>query len=180
MLMDATRSSLLIVDVQENLGPVMADPRQVYANCATLLRAADRLAVPVTVSEQYPRGIGPTMGELKVLVPEGAVVEKIHFSCADEPAIRARLHGFGRGQVVVAGIEAHVCVLQTCLGLKAAGYDVFVVGDACSSRNPANHQAALARMGAAGIGVVTTEMVLFEWLKRAGTPEFKDLLKWIK
>lgn len=180
MLIEAGRSLLLLVDVQENLGPVMAEPRTVYRNCSLLLRAAARLGVPVIASEQYPKGLGPTMGELKALLPDGAVMEKIHFSCAAEPTIAERLRGLGRDQIVVAGIEAHVCVLQTALGLKAAGYEVFVAGDACSSRQAANHQAALARMAAAGVGVAVSESVVFEWLHRAGTPEFKDLIALIK
>lgn len=180
MLIEANRSVLLLVDVQENLGPVMADPRAVYRNCALLLRAAARLGIPVLASEQYPKGLGHTLGELGALLPEGAVMEKMHFSCAAEPAIAERLRGLGRQQVVVAGIEAHVCVLQSALGLKAAGYDVFVAGDACSSRVAANHQAALARMAANGVDVVTTESAVFEWMHRAGTPEFKDLIAFIK
>ncbi|MGE5475203.1 MAG: isochorismatase family protein [Bacteroidales bacterium] len=180
MLIEASRSVFLLVDVQENLGPVMADPRSVYRNCALLLRAAARLGVPVLASEQYPKGLGPTIGELKALLPADAVVEKMHFSCAAEPAVAERLRALGRPQVVVAGIEAHVCVLQTALGLKAAGYDVFVAGDGCSSRVAANHAAALARMTAAGVNVVTTESAVFEWLHRAGTPEFKDLIGLIK
>lgn len=180
MLMQAGIASLLIVDVQENLGPVVAEPRQVYRNCALLLQAAARLAVPVTVSEQYPKGLGPTMGELLALAPAGAVLEKMHFSCAAEPAILARLQNFQRRQVVVAGIEAHVCVLQSALGLRQAGFDVFVVTDACSSRKADNHKLAMQRLAAAKIAVVSTEMVLFEWLHVAGTAEFKDLIKLIK
>ncbi|MBF0325935.1 hydrolase [Magnetospirillum moscoviense] len=180
MLMDAAASSLLIVDVQQNLGPVMADPRAVYRGCSLLLRGATRLDIPVTVSEQYPKGLGPTMGELLELTPANSVVEKIHFSCAAEPAIKDRLDGFNRKQVVVAGIEAHVCVLQTAIGFHQAGYQVFVVADACSSRLAANHQAAMARMAAGGLSIVTVEMVLFEWLHRAATPEFKDLSRLIK
>lgn len=180
MLIDAASSSLLIVDVQQNLGPVMADPRSVYRGCSLLLRAATRLDLPITVSEQYPKGLGPTMGELLELTPPDSVVEKIHFSCAAEPAIKARLDGFGRKQVVIAGIEAHVCVLQSAIGFHQAGYQVFVVADACSSRVTANHQAAMARMAQAGIGIVTVEMVVFEWLHRASTPEFKELSRLIK
>jgi nicotinamidase-related amidase len=180
MLIDAGSSSFLLVDVQENLGPVMADPRSVYRNCGLLLRAAARVGVPVTVSEQYPKGLGHTLGELKEWLAEGAVFEKLHFSCAADPAIAARLKEIGRPQVVVAGIEAHVCVAQTALGLKAAGYQVFVAADACSSRIAANHQSAMARLAANGIDVLPTESVVFEWLNRAGTPEFKDLIALIK
>lgn len=180
MLIEAQGSSLLLVDVQENLGPVMTEPRMLYRNCALLLRAAARLAVPVTISEQYPKGLGPTLGELREMVPDAPVFEKLHFSCAADPAIAARLSALARPQVVVAGIEAHVCVLQTALGLRAAGYQVFVAGDACSSRLETNHRSALARMAANGIDVVASESVVFEWLHRAGTPEFKDLIAHIK
>lgn len=180
MMIDAQNSSLLIVDVQEGLAPVMADPRQVLRGCHILMRAAARLAVPVVISEQYPKGLGHTMGELLELAPADAVVEKMHFSCATAPAVRQRLEDLGRNQVVLAGIEAHVCVLQSALGLKALGLNVFVVADATSSRTAANHQAAMARLAAAGVGIVTVEMAVFEWLHVAGTPEFKEVSQLIK
>ncbi len=180
MLMRREDCLFLLVDVQENLAPVMADPRQVYRNSALLLRAAARLDIPVIASEQYPKGLGHTVGELAELLPEGAAMEKMHFSCAYDEAIAARIAESRRSHIVVSGIEAHVCVLQTALGFKAKGYDVSVVADACSSRLPANHQAAMVRMAAAGVQAVTTEMVAFEWLEVAGTPEFKDMIKLIK
>jgi nicotinamidase-related amidase len=108
------------------------------------------------------------------------VVEKTHFSCAAEPALKARIEAMGRKTVVLAGIEAHVCVLQTALGLKALGLVPVVVTDACSSRDPANHEAAMRRLTANGIEVVTAEMVVFEWLQRAGTPEFKELSRLVR
>lgn len=180
MLIDASRSLFLLVDVQEGLGPVMAEPRQVYRNCALLLRAAARLDVPVLASEQYPKGLGATMSELRSLLPEGAAMEKLHFSCAADPAIAERVRQSGRDQIVVAGIEAHVCVTQTALGFKAAGFQVFVAHDACSSRLAVNHAVAMARLAANGIDVMPTESVVFEWLHLAGTAEFKDLIALIK
>ncbi|MBF0306728.1 MAG: hydrolase [Alphaproteobacteria bacterium] len=181
MLMRAETSSLLIVDVQERLCPVMAEPRMVIQGCVRLMAAARELAVPLLVSEQYPKGIGPTMFDLRELAPPEAVVEKLHFSCAHEPAVMERIAAAaGRRQIVMAGIEAHVCVLQSALGLKERGYEVFVVTDACSSRQQANADAAFRRMRDNGIETVTIEMVLFEWLHRAGTPEFKRLLPLVK
>ncbi|HXP95935.1 MAG TPA: isochorismatase family protein, partial [Telmatospirillum sp.] len=109
MLMRAENSSLLIVDVQERLAPVMSDPRRVISGCALLMRAARRLEVPVIASEQYPKGIGPTVFDLREWLPPEGAVEKLHFSCADEPVILDRLAGTGRRQVVLAGIEAHIC-----------------------------------------------------------------------
>lgn len=180
MLMNADQSCLLIVDVQENLAPVMVDPRGVINRGAFLLRVANRLGVPVVVSEQYPKGLGPTMVDLRQEAPEGSIIEKIHFSCAAEPDVRTRIDGLRRRQIVMAGIEAHVCVLQSALGFKAAGYEVFVAADACSSRKQASAEAAFQRMRVNGIETVTSEMVAFEWMARAGTPEFKDLIRWIK
>ncbi|TAN77867.1 MAG: hydrolase [Magnetospirillum sp.] len=180
MLIQAERSSLLIVDVQQGLAPVMAEPRRVYRGCALLMRAAVRLGVPLVVSEQYPKGLGHTVGELLELAPAGSVAEKLHFSCAADPAMLARFQESGRKQVVIAGIEAHVCVLQSALGLKAEGFEPVVVADACSSRTDASYQTAMRRLAANGVEVVTVEMVIFEWLHRAGTPEFKELSALIK
>ena len=180
MLIEAQRSCLLIVDVQQGLAPVMSDPRRVYRGCGLLLRAAARLSLPVVISEQYPKGLGPTSGELLEYAPEGAVMEKLHFSCAADDGIRARLEGSRRDQIVIAGIESHVCVLQSALGFKQAGFSPVVVADACASRDPANYQAAMSRLADNGVEIVTVEMVIFEWLHRAGTPEFKELSALIK
>lgn len=180
MRMSAEKSLLLIVDVQERLLPAMAEARLVAQRCAVLMRGAARLGLPVLVSEQYPKGIGPTIPELRALAPDGAVLEKMHFSCAEDAGLAERVAAAGRRQLVVAGIEAHVCVQQTALGFQEAGYQVFVAADACSSRDAANAELAFHRMRANGVEVVSSEMVLFEWLHRAGTPEFKDLLALIK
>lgn len=180
MLMKANAGSLVIVDVQERLLPAMAEPERVLRNCGRLMRAAARLGLPMLVSEQYPRGIGATVGALRELAPAEAVLEKLHFSCGEDPGFTARLAALQRRQVVVAGIEAHVCVLQSCLRFKEQGYDVFVVADACSSRDSRNADLAFQRLRTGGVTVASTEMVLFEWLHCAGTPEFKDLMTLIK
>ncbi len=181
MLLRADLSVLVVVDIQERLLPAMADPGGVEAGAARLMRGARRLGVPILVTEQYPRGIGPTVASLAALCTEGERVEKIHFSCADEPAVAGMLSLMApRRQVVLCGIEAHVCVLQSALGLAAAGWEAFVVADAVSSRRASDREAGLARLAAGGVGVVTGEMVLFEWLRRAGTEEFRDLLKLIR
>jgi nicotinamidase-related amidase len=180
MLMRAEHSKLLVVDVQERLVPVMSDPRRVIAGCAVLMRAATRLGVPVVVSEQYPKGIGPTVFDLREWLPAGGAIAKTHFSCVDEPAVFEPLAAGDRRQVVMAGIEAHICVLQTALALKERGFEVFVATDASASRRTENEQAAWQRLRAAGVGTVTVEMVVFEWLRQAGTPEFKDLVALVK
>lgn len=187
MLLSAQRSVLVIVDEQERLLPAIHEGDRVVRNTGILLDAAAALNVPVLVSEQYPRGLGPTLPAVRQRLdarkPEDvAVVEKIHFSCAEEPGFLKRLAAFGRDQIVLAGTEAHVCVLQTALGLleKGVGGGVALVADATSSRTPANAERGIARMEKAGAEIVTTEMVVFEWLHRAATPEFKTVSALIK
>ena len=180
MLLDRHRSCLLVVDIQERLAPAMSDLERALRNAAALMQGAARLGVPMVVSEQYPKGLGPTVGEIRRLAPEGSIVEKIHFSCASEPAVRTRLAEIGRKQIVVCGMEAHVCVLQSALGLRQAGFEPAVVADATASRVPASRDLALARLRDDGVAIVTTEMVIFEWLDRAGTDEFREVSRLIK
>jgi nicotinamidase-related amidase len=178
MLIDAGKSSLLVVDVQERLLSAMADAAQVVARCLVLLKAAKALDVPVTLSEQYPKGLGHTVESLGADAGNAPVYAKLNFSCWRNISMRAafiNLHDTGRPQVIIAGIEAHVCVAQTALDLAQAGFGVFVVADAVSSRTQDSKALAMARLGQSGISVVNTEMVVFELLGKAGTPEFKEL-----
>lgn len=181
MLLSADASVLFVVDIQARLLPAMVQPAAVLARAGFLMRAARRLGVPLLVTEQYPQGIGPTVPELAALATPAETFEKIHFSCAAEPALRNQLRLLApRRQAVLCGIEAHVCVLQSALGLAAEGWQVAVVADAVGSRRDADRDAGLARLAASGVTIATGEMVAFEWLGRAGTPEFRDLLKLIK
>ena len=180
MLMRAEQSFLLVVDVQEKLAPAVLSPEAAIANIASLVKAAGRLAVPCLACEQYPRGLGHTVPALAALLPAGAVHPKVHFSALGEPGWPERVASLGRRQAVVCGTETHVCVLQTAMELKAAGYDTFVVADAASSRRADSHRLGLDRLRTAGVAIVTTDMVLFEWLRRAATPAFRDLLALIK
>lgn len=178
MLLEASRSSLLVVDVQTRLLPAMTDPELVVRNGTILLAAASQLQVPALVSEQYPQGLGPTVPDL--IVAGVPILPKMTFSCAADQAIAAAVRASGREQLVIAGIEAHVCVLQTALDFRAAGRQVYVVADAVSSRRPESKAVALDRLRQAGVAVVTTEMVVFEWLHRAGSDAFRALSKLIK
>jgi isochorismate hydrolase len=180
MLLDADRSFLAIIDIQERLLPVMADPRQVLWGAAVLMRAAGRLSIPLVVTEQYPKGLGSTQADLNPYIPEGALFTKMHFASSGEAGFLERVGGFKRPQAVLAGIESHICVTQTALGLKAAGYDVFVVLDAISSRQASSIEVARQRLIRNGVDIVTVEMVLFEWLKTANNPAFKELSALIK
>lgn len=180
MLLERDRSCLLIVDIQERLAPVMSDPRRVLHNCTLLMRAAQRLEIPILVSEQYPKGLGPTMVDLRPYLPEEGALPKLHFSAAADEAILAKLESFERSQVVIAGIETHVCVLQTALDLKARGFETMVVADACASRRIESEQMGWSRLRQCGVELLSVEMVLFEWMHKAGTPEFKELSALIK
>lgn len=180
MLMERDQSCLVVIDVQERLVPAMADPRTLIYNNVRLVRAATQLGVPVVVSEQYPKGIGPTVPDLREVLPEGALVEKMTFPLTGAEEGVRRLKETGRRQMIVTGTEAHVCVLQTALSLITMGYEVFVVADAVASRTHENAAIAMDRLRQSGVQVVVTEMVMFEWLGRAGTPDFKALSPLIK
>jgi len=180
MLMRAEQSALIVVDVQERLAPVTADADRVIGNCHRMVTAARTLEIPVLLSEQYPKGLGPTVDSLATKAADGEIVEKIHFSCAAEPRFLTRFRELGRGQAVIAGMEAHICVLQTAFGLLEEGIEVFAVADAVTSRAADSKDRALERMGEAGVGIVTTEMVLFEWMGRAGTDAFRTISKLVK
>jgi nicotinamidase-related amidase len=180
MLIDRSRSRMLLVDMQTGLVPAMAAGEDATKACAVLLQAAQAVAVPIVVSEQYPKGLGRTVPELARLAEAGRFFEKVEFSCQANSELQAALMADGRSQIVVAGIEAHVCVLQTALDLRAAGYEVFVVADAISSRQADSRTVAIQRMAGSGIDIVTTEMVLFEWLRTAAAAEFKALSRLIR
>ena len=178
MLLDAAKSTLLLIDLQERLLPAMTGREEVERRCAILLKAAKALELPVTVSEQYPNGLGHTVPGLLAEAGTAPVFEKLSFSCWKDAALKAHLidhHERQRPLVIIAGIEAHVCVLQTAIDLAAAGFGVFAVADAISSRAPSSVALALDRMRDAGVQVVNTEMVVFELLGKAGTAEFKVL-----
>lgn len=182
-MLSAIHSQLLLVDVQEKLAPAVVDAEAITARCAFVLACARQLGVPFTVSEQYPKGLGPTVASLMEAVGNAPRLPKVAFSALGDAALADRiggLRGEGRGQLVLIGIEAHVCVLQTAFDARRAGYDVFVVADAASSRTVRDRDAGFARMAAGGISVVTAEMVMFEWLEKAGTADFKSLSQMIR
>lgn len=180
MLLSPARSVLVVVDVQERLAPAVHAAGRAIRNVGILLDVARELNVPVLASEQYPKGLGTTVPAVKERLRPDAVIEKIHFSCSREPAFMERLDALGREQIVLTGMEAHVCVLQTALGLRAMGRRVYIVADATSSRAPGNAELGIERMRENGVEVVTTEMVVFEWLEKAGTPTFRTLSALIK
>lgn len=177
----AGASRLLVVDVQTRLLPAIDGWESLVTRVAALIEAADALGVPLLASEQYPQGLGPTVDPLATAIGDRRLA-KVSFSALREPAIAERLADAdgAAATLVLCGIEAHVCVLQTALDLAAAGRRVALVGDATGSRRAADHALALARARAHGIEVVGTEMVLFEWLERADSAAFRALQPRIK
>lgn len=171
---------VLVVDVQERLAPAIAEGASVIDRCRLLVEAARRLGVPVIASEQYPKGLGPTVEPLRESLGDAPRLEKLAFSCAREPAILEAVRSSGRRTLLVTGMEAHVCVLQSALGFRAEGFRVAFVADATGSRRPESRALALERARAAGCAVVDVEMALFEWLERAGTEAFRTIAPWIR
>jgi len=181
MLIDAEDSLLLVVDVQERLLPAVCGPQAVLRNVAILIRAARRLDIPVIATEQYPQGLGHTVAALASLLPEDCTLAKTRFSGLAEPALGKRIADTGRSHVLICGAEAHVCVLQTAMELQALpGRQVFLAADATASRTAENHRLALARLARNGVEILSTEMAVFEWLRRSDRAEFPDLLALVK
>jgi nicotinamidase-related amidase len=179
---DSANSILAVIDLQEKLAAAM--PKgvrdRVIDQVGILLTAAESLSVPVLVTEQYPQGLGPTESALlKKLPEETAIIEKTNFSSAKVEAFAQALAATGRKQVFLAGMETHICVLQTALDLLGQGYQVFVIEDAVSSRAKGNQFNALQRMRLAGAVIINVESLIFEWLGDASHPEFKKLAKLI-
>ncbi|MFH0756295.1 MAG: hydrolase [Bacteroidota bacterium] len=170
----------LVVDIQERLFPVMDKKEQFLNRILILLEGLKALEIPLLVTEQYPRGLGSTIEPVKLALEPYAAIEKVAFSCCDEPAYSASLGRLGRKKVIICGIEAHVCVLQTVMDLLDGGYDPVVVADCISSRHPEDKTTAIERMRASGAIITTSESVLFELARVAGTEEFKIISRLVK
>jgi nicotinamidase-related amidase len=178
MMMSAARTQLLIVDMQERLMPTMVEGERALANAIRLVKAAEILAIPALSSEQYPQGLGPTVAPLKEAMGPSPRFEKLSFSAAADPRIARHIRDeatWGRDQIVLAGVETHICVLQSALGFRKMGLSVFVVADAAAAHSAESAALAFHRLRNAGIAVVDSDMALFEWLGAAGTPRFKAM-----
>lgn len=182
-LPDPNNCALLVIDVQERLAVAMPGDvgTRVIRNTSILIRSAHEFHLPVLVSEQYPRGLGHTVPEVKHLLPEGtAPVEKVDFSCCAVPAFQPLLEQItGRG-IILCGIETHVCVLQTALDLLQSGRRVYIAADACASRIKQNWRFGLDLMRQAGAVIASTETLVFGLLRAAGSEQFKRISQLIK
>jgi len=172
-MMSRGDTGLLVVDVQEKLLPAVAQHERLLWNLRRLIDGAGILGVPVAATEQYPKGLGPTVQQLAQRL--SPISSKLMFSCRECSDIFERFRSQGVHKILVVGIETHVCVQQTVLDLLADGYRTFVAVDAVGSRHALDHRTALRRMDSAGATLTTTESALFEWCEVAGTPEFKQI-----
>jgi nicotinamidase-related amidase len=177
-MMSRGDTALLVVDVQVKLIPAIGNHRLVVWNARRLIDGAKILGIPAAATEQYPKGIGPTVPELAERL--GPIRAKLTFSCCGCPEIFQQWQARGLHKILVCGIEAHVCVQQTVLDLLSDGWRVYVAVDAVGSRRNIDYRTALSRMDAAGATLTTTEAALFEWCRVAGSPEFSQISRLVK
>lgn len=183
MLCDAQQSQLLIIDVQEKLvnalPPVCVD--EMLRSCELLINAAQLLNIPILHSEQYPQGLGRTQPNIANKIhTQSTAVEKTCFSCASAAGIIGQLNHSDREQVIIVGIEAHICVLQTACELFDLGYDIFIAEDGICSRKDTHRTNAIARLRQAGVIISNSESIVFEWLRDAQHPHFKTIAKLLR
>jgi nicotinamidase-related amidase len=174
------KAGLVVVDIQERLLPSIVDMDRLVQTALRLIRGAAILRLPIFVTEQYRKGIGATVPEIASAIPGFAPLEKTAFSCFGAPGFVEALRATGVRDVLLCGIEAHVCVLQTCFDLLENGFRPFIVADAISSRTAENHRLGVERMRDSGAVIVSNEMILFELMEHAGTDEFKQVLALVK
>lgn len=173
-------TTLLIVDVQGKLAHLMYEKEKLFENIQKIIKGIQVLKVPILWAEQNPKGLGPTVPEIASLLPDIRPVEKMSFSCCRDVLFMTELKDLNRKQVLIAGIETHICVYQTAVDLIDEGFEAQVLVDAVSSRTIENKENGLQKMRDAGVGLTNIETALFELLKVAEGPEFKEILKIIK
>lgn len=183
MKLDRNNAVLVVIDVQERLMPVIHGAAVVERNVERLVRACHILGIPTILTEQYPKGLGPTIPSIRAAFEETSgyhPLEKMSFSAMGSPAFAAHLDTLARKQILIAGIETHVCVHQTVRDLLATGLSITLIADALSSRTPENKEIALRRMTTDGANLSSTEMTLFELLVKSGTEEFRAIANLVK
>ncbi len=174
------RSCLLVIDFQERIFPFIHENEKLLKNATVLIAGIKALEVPIFVTEQYTKGLGATVQNIALALGDIPRIEKSTFSCCDEPRFNLELATSGRENVIIAGVESHVCVLQTVIDLKRQGYQAIVVEDCISSRKPNDKLIAMNRMGKEGAIITTYESILFELLRSSGGETFKTISKLVK
>jgi nicotinamidase-related amidase len=173
-------AALVVIDVQEKLFAHVTEKEKLAENIAKLVQFARIIRIPIVLTEQYPKGLGQTIPQIKALVPNLQPIEKLEFSCFGSQKFRETFATSQVKTLILSGIEAHICVAQTAIEGLENGFRTCVVEDATSSRNPEDKAAAIQRMRQSGVTIVSTEMLIYELLKKAGTPEFRETLKLVK
>lgn len=173
--------ALAVIDIQEKLLPAIYEKDRLVRNAQLLVRLADILSLPIVVSTQYVKGLGPTVEEISSLLPPAKTVDKLEFGCFGNGEYCSTVAGLAnRNTLLFCGVESHICVMQTALGALNQGLNVHVAADAVSSRTELNWKLGLNRMQAAGAVLSSTEMMIYELLGKSGTPAFKEMLKHLK
>jgi nicotinamidase-related amidase len=171
---------LIVVDVQGKLAQLTVDKEALFKNIRILIQAAKILGIPILWCQQVPEALGPTVPEIAELLTRSEPIDKASFSCCGQEQFNAELNASGKEQILLCGIETHVCIYQTAMDLMEGGLDVTVIGDAVSSRTERNRHIALTRLAAEGAHISSTEMALFELLKTAKHPQFKEIARLVK
>lgn len=179
-MLDIEKCSLVVVDVQGKLAQLMYGRQALFKNIQILIKAAKILDIPIVWSQQCPASLGPTVPQIAELLADNQPIDKASFSCCGNEQFISKLNSINRPQVLLCGIETHVCIYQTAVDLRNEGYEVSVVADAVSSRTLDNKQTAINKMQMMGINIYSTEMALFELLKTAEHPQFKQIAKLVK
>ena len=180
MRIDKEHTACLVIDIQEKIFRVMAGKEEFLKNCTTLIRGMIILEIPVLVTQQYTKGLGDTIPEIRICIPDFHYTEKRKFSCCDEPSVMQHLYASGIENVILCGIESHVCVLQTAVDLKGAGMHPIVVMDAVTSRTENSAGLARERFRHQGIMMTSAESILFELTRSSAAPEFREISKLVK
>jgi nicotinamidase-related amidase len=170
----------LIIDIQERLFPAMFEKETLLKNCRILIQGLAELKIPFLITQQYTKGLGETVSEIKSIIPDFSFIEKRDFSCCDEPVAMQKLNETGTKNIIICGIESHVCVLQTAVDLKESGFNPIVVMDCVSSRTKENIEMAKERFRYEGIMMTSYESILFELTSSSAAPEFKTVSTLVK
>lgn len=176
-MLDTNNSILVIIDIQEKLVKAASNGEKTIINTSKISQAAQILSIPVIITEQYPKGLGATVES--ITGSDAFIMEKSSFSAFKEPEFEQKINSLNRKQVILCGIEAHICVLQTAIDLYKNGYEVYVLKDCVSSRSEEEQNSGLELLKQYGIKVITVEIALFQWLKTSKHPQFKDIQKLI-
>ncbi|MBN1903834.1 MAG: hydrolase [Deltaproteobacteria bacterium] len=179
-MLDIKNTILAVIDIQGNLALAMHDKESLFKATGQLIKGIKCLEIPMILTEQNPKGLGPTIPEIRELIPDLIAIPKISFSCCNEKTFMEEVKKINKRQILISGIESHICIYQSTINLLDMGYEVHIVTDAVASRDPKNRELALRKMERMGATMTCVEMALFELMRTAEHPRFRDIVKIIK